>query len=419
MKRTTFFRFPVDNASILYLSLMRKDHCNSYRFTMTFTDPVCPEILQTAVDRIYRRFPTVIAGFQPDFFQYFQIPAQNPPKVQPDPGCLITMSREEIRSCAFRVYYKESAISIEAFHALADGFGAIACFTTLAAEYIQLKYGTHIPVCETLLDPEQAPMLTELEDSYLEHESGTPLHLPSRYSYQLPGGNSIRDAVRTHSLQLPSQKLLDASRANGVSVTALISAVMAASVMEIQKRRKSSAKVKPVRIMVPVDLRRMFPSRTLRNFILYVLPTMEPEESEYALSSLLRSFGRQMSTQLDKNRLASIMSYNVKTQGSWYFRMIPMSVKLALMRLAYRYFGESNSSVTVTNLGNVRLPEEMQPYVEKIEVTLTPRMRSPYNCAILSYNGQLSIRISRFPKESELEDIFMRNLDAVLAGKHL
>lgn len=171
--------------------------------------------------------------------------------------------------------------------------------------------------------------------------------------------------------------------------------------------------------MVPVDLRRMFPSRTLRNFILYVLPTLEPEDNEKDLSALLGSFGKQMASQLDKDILASIMAYNVRTQNSWYFRIVPMSVKLALMRLAYRFFGESNNTVTVTNLGNVRLPEEMQPYVEGIEVTLTPRVRSPYNCAILSYNGQLSIRISRFLKDSELEGIFMRNLNSLVSGEAL
>lgn len=419
MKRTTFSRFPIDNASILYLSLMRKDHCNSYRFSMTMTQNVDPEILQNAVDRTYRRFPTVIAGFQPDFFQYYQIPAQNPPQVQPDPGCLITMSRKEIRNCAFRVYYREKVISIEAFHALADGYGAIACFTTMVAEYLRLKNGAAIPVSEPLLDLEQAPMLPELEDSYLQYQEGKPLHLPSRYAYQLPGGNSVRDTVYTHTIQFPAQMLLDASRRHGVSITTLISTAMASSVMEIQKKCANTGKLKPVRIMVPVDLRRMFPSRTLRNFILYVLPTLEPEDNEKDLTALLGSFGKQMASQLDKDILASIMAYNVRTQNSWYFRIVPMSVKLALMRLAYRFFGESNNTVTVTNLGNVRLPEEMQPYVEGIEVTLTPRVRSPYNCAILSYNGQLSIRISRFPKDSELEGIFMRNLNSLVAGEAL
>ncbi|MBQ3192156.1 MAG: hypothetical protein IJB59_01135 [Oscillospiraceae bacterium] len=413
MKKTTFSKYAIDNASILYLSLIRKDHTNTYRFTMTLTEDISPDILQNAVDRIYKRFPTVIAGFHPGFFHYFQVPAKTPPQVQPDPGCLVTMRTEEIRNCAYRVYFSDRQVSIEAFHALTDGFGAIASFTTLIAEYLRLKNGIHIPVTQTLVDIEQSPMLKELEDSYLDYESGSPLHLPSRYAYQLPGGNSIRDAVRTSVFSLPTYQLLDIARKYGVSITTLISSLMAESVMEIQQLH-SNQQIRPVRIMVPIDLRRMFPSKTLRNFILYALPTMEPCDHKRPLSELLHSFSSQMHSQLDRRQLASIMAYNVKTQGAWYFQIIPLFMKCALMRLIYRFFGESNSSVTVTNLGNVTLPEEMQQFVQKIEVTLTPRVRSPYNCAIISYNGLLSINISRFPRHTELEDIFSRKLNALL-----
>lgn len=418
MKKTTFSQYAIDNASILYLSLIRKDHSNTYRFTMELTEEVCPVTLQQAVDRIYQRFPTVIAGFRPGLFHYFQVPAQTAPLVQPDPGCLITTSRQELHNCAYRVYYQGKTIVIEAFHALADGYGAIASFTTLVAEYLKLKHGISIPVCETLVDAEQSPMLHELEDSYLDHEQGTPLHLPSRYAYQLPGGNGKRDAVRVSSITLPTDKLLEAAHHYGVSLTTLLSAVMAVSVMEVQ-RNQGSKSVRPVRIMVPVDLRKIFSSRTLRNFILYVLPTMEAHDYNRPIGELLYNFSKQMQSQVNRKRLASIMAYNVKTQRSWYFRIIPRVVKCAAMRLAYRFFGESNSSITLTNLGNVKLPEEMQHFVKHMDVTLTPRMRSPYNCAILSYNGSISINISRFPAKTELVDIFVRNLNNVLSKEDL
>ena len=104
MKEITKHRIPVDNSSILFFSLLKKHHANSYRFTMTLSEAVDPEILQQALDRTYRRFPTIIAGFAPGFFQYFQFPVQQPPQVLPDPGCLKTMSREELHKCAYRVY---------------------------------------------------------------------------------------------------------------------------------------------------------------------------------------------------------------------------------------------------------------------------------------------------------------------------
>ena len=418
MNKTTPSRYSVDNASILYLSLMRKSHANSYRFTMTLKEPICHKTLQLAVDRVYRRFPTVIAGFRPGFFRYFQVPAAQPPQVQPDPGILLTMTEAEIRNCPFRILYNHCDISIEAFHALTDGYGAIACITTLVAEYLRLKNSAEIPVASTLLDLKRAPACDEAADSYLDYQEGKPLHLPSRYAYQLPGPAPTWNGIRTSTFTADTRKLLETARKQGVSVTTLISAVMAISVMEIQRRHETKS-IKPVRIMVPVDLRRQFPSKTLRNFILYALPTMEPQETGIPLPELAQRFSRQMRTQTERTLLASIMAYNVRTQENWLFRAIPLRIKTVAMRIAYRFFGESNSSVTVTNLGNITLPEEMRQHVEDFCVYLTPRTRSPYNCSVIAYGEKLHVVVSRYGAEPELENVFFRNLSRVLQGAEL
>ena len=409
MDRTTY---AIDNSAILYLALMRKRHTNVYRFTMTLKHEVDPVLLQTAVDRIYKRFPTIIAGFRPDFFQYTMVPAAAAPIVRPDPGCLITMTAEEIRTCAYRIYYSGRDISLEAFHAVTDGYGAIASFTTLVAEYLRLRNDMEIPVCRTLRSLDEEPRDNELEDSYLVSQEGRPLHLPSRYSYQLPG-RYTESRVRTSSRSYPTESVIAAAKAHGVSMTSLLSGVMASAIMEVQQRHRR--KLQPVRIMVPVDLRRMFRSTTLRNFILYALPTMEPEDRRLPLKELLRRFQSQMKEQLDPKRMASIMAYNVRAQASLFFRLIPRALKCAVMRTAYKFFGESNSSITLTNIGNVVLPDEMAPHVEKMECILTPRAGSPSNCAVIALGGTLTITVSRFPHRPELEEIFFSKLDEVLS----
>lgn len=410
MNRTTY---AVDNSSILYLALMRPKHTNIYRFTMTMKHDVDPAILQQAMDRTYRRFPTIIAGFRPGFFHYTVVPATLPPQVRPDPGCLIPMTKEEIETCAYRLYYSGRDIIFEAFHANADGYGAVASFTTLVAEYLRLRHSMTIPVCNTLRSLDEEPRETELEDSYLTRCDGRPLHLPSRYSYQLPG--SYREPhVYSITHTYPTDRLLTASRRHGVSLTAMLSGIMASAVMEVQQHH--SRKLRPVRIMVPADLRRMFKSSTLRNFILYALPTMEPSEARLPLRDIFHSFHHQIREQLDPRRMASIMAYNVKTQANFFFRYIPRQLKCALMRFAYKYFGESNSSITLTNLGSVKLPPEMAPHVEALRVTLTPRAGSPYNCGVIGLGDRLAITVSRFCQQPELEDIFFEKLEEVLAA---
>lgn len=323
------------------------------------------------------------------------------------------MQRQELHRCAYRVYYKDNTVSIEAFHALTDGYGAIASFTTLMAEYIRLRYGIHIPAVEAVRNIGDLPTEQETSDDNLVHQEGKPLHLPSRYAYQIPGTPNEGWRVINTTIELPAQDVVDAAHQFGVSANTLLSGILASTVMEIQEKQGAGA-MKPVRIMVPIDLRRFFDSSTFRNFIWYVLPTLEPEDKDLPLEILLKKFHTQFRDQAQRKRLASILAYNVKTQVNVFFRILPRAVKYLLMRLAYRYFGESNSSVTITNLGNVRLPEEMKPYVRKLDCILTPRVHSPYGCAVISFGNVLSINISRFCEESDLESIFLRKLNSVL-----
>ena len=91
MKQQTY---AVDNSALLYLALMRKRHTNTYRFSVTMDEEVDPAILQQAMERVYRRFPTIIAGFRREFFRFRVVPVSAAPLVLPDPGVLIPMTRE-------------------------------------------------------------------------------------------------------------------------------------------------------------------------------------------------------------------------------------------------------------------------------------------------------------------------------------
>ena len=406
-------KFPVDNSSILYLALIRKHHTNIFRFSMTLTEDVQPDLLQIAVNRAYSRFPTIFSGFQPGLFQYSQVTAAMPPQVTQDPGLLINMTRAEIARCAYRVFFSGKAVILEGFHAVTDGYGMIASLSTLIAEYLRLRYGLESPVGYPVFDLNEEPKKEETDDSYLKYAGTNALHLPSRYSYQLPGYTPKCGPVRSEIFVYPVQELLCCSRRYGVSITALLTAVMAQSIMELQHRRKEK-KLRPVRIMVPIDLRKIFPSKTLRNFILYALPTMEVSESGSGIRELAASFSRQIKAHMEKENLSGIIAYNVKTQKLPVLRILPAHVKCGLMRLAYSFFGESNSSLTMTNLGNIALPDNMIPYVESFTLTMMPRMRSPYNCGMYSYNGNFYINLCRFPEQSELENIFTRNLQKAL-----
>lgn len=414
MKQKSAKEYAVDNASILFLALLRKTHSNIFRLSITFNETISPEVLQQAVNNTYRRFPTIYARIKPGLFSYSVVPLERAPRVQPDPGCLLTMSKEEVQRCAYRVYYKENVISIEVYHVLTDGHGAIISISTLAAEYLRLRYGKEIAAEMTVYDLSQVPTEEETEDAYVANQQGKPKHLPSRYSYQLPGTPNDNWHVDNTCLSYSTHRILEAAHKYGVSANTLLAAVMADAAMELQTRHHDTGPLKPVRVMVPVNLRQFYSCSTLRNFSWYVLPTIEPEERDHTLAAHIASFHEQLQRLIDKDTFSSVMAHNVKLQNFPVFRFLPSVVKFAVMRLIYHFFGESNSTVTITNLGNLKIPKEMKSYVRKIDVVMTPRRCSPYGCTIISYEDQFEINISRFCHETELIDVFSGKLNKIL-----
>ena len=405
--------YPIDNSAILYLAQMDRDHSNVYRFTVTMAEPVCPEQLQQAADRIYTRFPTIFAGIRPGIFSYSMIPAETAPQVAADPGLLLTMRSPEMQQCAYRIYHNGCEIIIEAFHALTDGHGAIASIRALLSEYLYLRHGVVSREQQAVHESGEPVPEQELQDAYLDHGRGKPRSVPNRQAYQLPGEN--RDwQVKTSVEAFSTGDLLKAARSSGVSITAMLSGIMAESIMEIQKKHNLRGQEKPVRIMVPINLRRQFPSGTLRNFILYALPTMEPGEIHLPRWERLQRLQEQLRHQTAPELLRGQIARNVQLQNNLLFRMIPLGMKCALMRLVYRFFGERNSSITLTNLGAVSLSDSLRPFIRGIDVHLTPRRQSPYNCGLISWGDTTSITITRFGAVPELEYLFFGKLRSLL-----
>jgi len=409
MNQLDFREFPIDNASILFLSLLRPYHNNNFRFSVTLRKPIQPEILQQAVNAIHPRFPSVIAGFRQDFFHFTQVAAEKSPKVQLDPGLLLPMTREELRQCAFRVYYRENTISIEIFHALTDGHGTLTVLTALVTEYLRLLGEDSVES-----SPLGKPQSFEVEDAYEALSHVSPKRLPSRFSYLLPRPENADWQVRVSHLTLDTKPLLDAAHRYGVTLNTLLTTVLAQTVMEMQHKDPAVKQMKPVRIMVPADIRKITNSRTLRNCALYALPTMEVSQKNLDLRQLCEVFSAQFQEHLSPESLAAMASANVRTQNGWYFKILPWKLKAAALRLGYRFFGESNSSLTLTNLGRVALPEELKAHVADLKCYMTPRVSSPYGCTIMTFGDKLTLNMSTFCPENELGRRYFEKLLSLL-----
>jgi len=73
------------------------------------------------------------------------------------------------------------------------------------------------------------------------------------------------------------------------------------------------------------------------------------------------------------------------------------------MKLVFSAVGERKSCLSLSNLGVVRVPEVMAPYIQRFDFILGVQATAPHNCGILSYGDTLYINFIRNIQEAELE----------------
>ena len=178
-----------DISSILYLALARKSYCNLYRFTMTMNEVIDMKLVQKAADQIHNRFSMFMCGFKSNFFHDVQISSKNRIQVQKDTKKLEILSKDEIKNCPARILVKDNLLSIEFFHALTDGYGAVAYISTLTAEYLKLRYQIDVPMSYPVMNIHDEVKHEEVNDEYYSFSAEKPSKLKQLNAYQLPREN--------------------------------------------------------------------------------------------------------------------------------------------------------------------------------------------------------------------------------------
>lgn len=415
MAKNERFRLPLDNAAKIYPAVRNKRWSNVFRLSATLTENVDPIILQSALAVTIKRFPSMAMKLDKNFFWYYLEEISVVPKVRPDtPSPCSIMPLSEIKTCAFRVLYSGKRIAAEFFHSITDGNGGLIFLKTLTAEYLLQKEHIEIPFIDGVLDRKEKPSKHESEDSFLKYSGSVSSSRWVETPYRIQGTpepDGFRNVI-TGIVNL--NDALAAAKSRSVSLTTLLASVMIYSVMQIQNKHiADKAKQKPVNVYIPVNLRKYFKSSSFRNFVIYASPGIDPAMGEYSLEEIIQIIHHQMKIQLNEKQMKAKVTTNVRTEQNILVRILPLFMKNIGMKAAYSIVGEKKFCLTMSNLGRVKLPEQMEKFVDRLEFTLGVQSKTHNNCGIISYRDRLYINMIRNIRECELEELFFENLKAL------
>ena len=403
---------PLDNSAKIYPPARSQNWSNVFRVSATLTEKVDREVLRSALDVTVRRFPSMAVRLRRGVFWYYLQQIADVPEIMEENSYPLTqMTNAEMRKCAFRVIVYERRIAIEIFHSITDGSGALIFLKSLVAEYLQQKHGVYIPAEHGVLGRLEEPSEAELEDSYQKYSGNVSASLRATNAWRPKGTPEARGFSHLTCFELPVKQTLEKAHEYGVSLTNFLCSVMMQALQELQAEKVPSVRRrKPIKVFVPVNLRGIFESRSLRNFVLYAVPEITPRLGEYDFKEICEAVKHQMALEVTAKNMSAKIATNTACEKIWAFKLMPLFIKNIAMKAVFNSVGERKSCLAFSNLGAVKLPEVMKEYVERMDFILGVQATAPYDCAMLSYGDTLYINFIRNIRESELEYHFYRVL---------
>jgi len=398
----------LDNAAKIYPAARRKNWSNLFRQSVTLTEKVDLQVLQSALQVTVKRFPSIAARLRRGAFWYYLQQVSSAPRIREEYSYpLVFMDREEMRQCAFRVIAYENRIAVEFFHSLTDGTGALIFLKSLTAEYLEQKYGISIPCQQGILDRTEPPQEEELEDSFLKYTGSVPASRKDTNAWKMRGTPQPDGALNVTCFQLDVSQVLEVAHGYHATMTVFLSAVMMQALQNLQQEKvKDPRKRKGIKLLIPVNLRQLFPSRTLRNFAMYTIPEIDPRLGEYTLAEICKVIQSKMDAEVTPKQMRKVITTNVNDEKNPLVRLIPLPIKNMVMKAIFDTVGERKSCLSFSNLGLVKLPEVMSPYVRRFDFILGAQAAAPYNCGMVSYGSTVYINFTRNICEPDLERHF-------------
>lgn len=409
---------PLDNAAKIYPAARGRRSPSLFRLSMELTENIDKEVLSRALDRTLKRMPSFSQHLKRGFFWYrLEHNTELPLIFDEIRNPCVYFNEKANKGFQFRVSCYKNRIAVDFFHVITDGTGGMSFLKTLVAEYISLKYDIVVPRGNGILDCTETPQRSEYEDSFLKYAKPMSVSRLEPSAYHIRGTREQYGVIHITTGIMPLDEISAKAKEYGATINELLTAVLILSIYNIQQKEGLPfRKNQPVKVSIPINLRKHFPSHTLRNFTTYANLGINPALGSFTIEEIIAVIRHGLALETNKKMLTAKFSTNVAAEKNILIKMAPLFIKDPVLKLYYIMNGDRYNSSTLSNLGLVRLPEEMERYVERVSFMLGAGM-NPVFCACVSFGNKLCLNIARTIAEPLVERQFFTLFSAM--GIHI
>ena len=395
----------LDNAAKLYSAASNKKDTRVFRFYCELKEQVQSELLQEALDQTLETFPTFLMVLRKGLFWHYLEPCNLRPVVKEEykEPCSRLYIRDK-KTLLFEVTYYQKRINFEVFHVLTDGTGATEFLKELVKNYLYLAHKEE-GLEQVSLQPEDMTVQDQEDDSFLKYYSKDQKRPKKRklHAFQIRRKKKDGNRLHVHESIVSVQAILKRSRELGVSMTIFLTAIY---MMAIHEEMSKMQKKRSVILMVPVNLRKFFPSTSMLNFFNWIEPGYDFATQDGSFEAVLNHTKAFFEAELTKEKMSAHISELLALELHPILRLAPLELKNLCIQAGAK-FSEKNVTAIFSNMSAVKMPENYVPYIERFGVyTNTPKME----LCLCSFQDKLSFAFtSRYDTEN-IERNFYRLL---------
>ncbi len=397
----------LDNTAHLFPVIAGESMTNVYRISVTLKELIQPELLQQALDIVLPKFDGFNLRLRSGvFWYYFEENGKPAPTVKEEakfPCRFIKQNKN--RSYMFRVTYYKYRINLEIFHVLTDGMGGINFLSELTYQYLRLA---HPELKEQVGDSLSSRTSLNREDSFLKnYKKSSAKGYKTQRAYMVDGERLKPGEFGVMHGYMNIAELKKVCKSYGVSINEYLVGTYVWSVY--QECLHGMPSKRPIRVAVPVNLRPHYNSITTKNFFVMVSAEFHPVREVYTFEEVLQMIKESLRSQMTKENLEKLFSYNVSNEKMIFARAIPLFLKNIVMGLVYTQSALANTT-TITNIGNIGVEEAYRPFIEQFHAFLAMSRGQHLKGTICSFGDTLVFSFSYILKDTSVQRGFFRRI---------
>ena len=394
----------LDNAAKLFSAASSPKDTRVFRFYCELKEEVKEEILQEALNQTIQKYPVFLSVMRKGLFWHYLEKSELRPVVREEykEPCSSLYVRDK-KTLLFEVTYYKKRINFEVFHALTDGTGATEFLRELVKNYLYLIHEEDLEPVE--LSNQYLTVKDQEDDSFSRYyDPDFPRKKKKKIrAVQIKKGGKGYEELQINEASMSVKELLGIAREKKVSMSVLLTAAFICAIHEEMSRMQEK---KPVILMVPVNLRKIFPSDSMLNFFGYIEPGYQFGGGKDSFEDVLEAVKLYFQENLSKEHMAGRMNELIAIEKHKILKWAPLELKNRCIRAGAK-MAEQEVTAVLSNMSVVKMPEDYAQYIEKFGVyTSTNRTE----LCICSFQDMLSLGFTSRYDSTNIQRNFYRIL---------